>query len=163
MQYRSVTAWSLKTPLFCLSKNDNKLLGINLNLFLQVAKHCFLCCIQEASMVGGVWLGFFCLFICLFHHIGIVFVFYINDWFRTKLEPRTGPVNAVLLYTTCDLETVKQWLREADVQGGAVHALMRTAIFLVLLMVSASWWSGIIDFPSFLPSRWECFLWLMVS
>jgi len=43
----------------------------------------------------------------------------------------------VLLYVACDLDTAKQCLREADVQGAAIHALMRTAVSLVLLIVLA--------------------------
>lgn len=97
-----------------------------------VEKCRFPCCMQEASvvLVFFVWLLLFLAyknFLCVLHQELILVQVTTQDW----------PSDVVLLYATCDSETATQWLREADVQGGATHALMRTAVFLLLLMVLA--------------------------
>lgn len=128
--------------------------GININfLFLWVAKHCFPCCVQEASVA----------LFPIFCRTGIFFVFQINDWSWSKLKARTGSVTLCCFAPHVTLKLRKVLLREADVRGGAIRALVRRAIFLVLLMVLAFQWSSGIDFPSLFPSCRDCFRWLAAS
>lgn len=47
------------------------------------------------------------------------------------------PSDVALLSAVSDFEMEKQRLREADVQGGTMHVLTRTAAFPVLPMVLA--------------------------
>lgn len=54
---------------------------------------------------------------------------------QVKMQDR--PSDVALLSAVSDFEMEKQRFREADVQGGTMHVLMRTAAFPVLPMVLA--------------------------